>query len=714
MIAGSSFTSVFGLVPAGDPDRLARIARAACQQGWAVVVCAPGRKVPLCTLTARGAKTADRAAQQAAQAAGDLHAGRRRHDCGLSHAITDPDQAMRIVTRLVGQAGHCNLGLELGASRLLCVDVDTAQQNAAFLVAWSAATGLDETGRRPTVRSPGAVDSAGRVVHSDGGHYWFALPDGLTLPAEPGVLHGEGDWSLMWARRQVLIPPSVRAEGAYELVGLGEMAPAWLIERIFAEVEARGQRATSQRDRAFSSDDPLERWSAAVGWPGVLPMHGWTDTGLIDGCGCPVWTAPGDHASPKSATAHEAGCARYNTQTGWGPLHLWTDQPPDELRGQRTWTKLSFLAAMEYGGDVREAMRDLEINATPQVEGGAESIEGIIEDAKEQMHDVTAETDLLAGLRTGQWLDGQTFPVLRYAVPGILPEGAVLLVGPPKIGKSWFVLSAGLAIASGGAMLGQSTGDPRSVLLLALEDGDRRLQDRCRKLLGDVPIPGRFTYLTRVDAAVLVATVMLWLERHGGDAPLVVLDTLGKIMPPAKPGESSYQRDYRIASLLKRIADDHPGMTLLINHHDRKATSEDFVDSVSGTHGLAGAADTIVTLTRKRTEEAGILRVTGRDVAEGQYALTLSGGSRWGLDGVDLAEAAQRATNREVTQNLGDRSQMVVTALSGFPEGASVTQVSQATGLEERLCRTYLGRLADAGRIERWARGLYGFRRLPF
>jgi hypothetical protein len=60
-----------------------------------------------------------------------------------------------------------------------------------------------------------------------------------------------------------------------------------------------------------------------------------------------------------------------------------------------------------------------------------------------------------------------------------------------------------------------------------------------------------------------------------------VLVTLGKVMPPALPGESAYQRDYRIGGQLKRLCDEHRGASLVVVHHDRKASSEDFIDSVS-------------------------------------------------------------------------------------------------------------------------------------
>jgi len=108
------------------------------------------------------------------------------------------------------------------------------------------------------------------------------------------------------------------------------------------------------------------------------------------------------------------------------------------------------------------------------------------------------DEDLLAGLRNGSWLERQDFPPLKYAVPGLIPEGTTLLVGPPKIGKSWFVLACALATAAGGVVLDKITVTARPTLYLALEDGDRRMQSRCRMLLREDPIPAPFEYLTTV------------------------------------------------------------------------------------------------------------------------------------------------------------------------------------------------------------------------
>jgi hypothetical protein len=310
---------------------------------------------------------------------------------------------------------------------------------------------------------------------------------------------------------------------------------------------------------------------------------------------------------------------------------------------------------------------------------------------------------LLSTLRDGAWLDAQHFPPLAYAVPGLIPEGSVLLVGPPKAGKSWLVLTVALAAAAGGRALSIAV-PKRPVFYLALEDGDRRLQDRCRKLLGGDPIPREFEYLLRLEQGRVVDTITTWLDRQHDVPPLVILDTLGKVMPPAAQGETNYQRDYRIGTTLKRIADDHPGMTLLTNHHDRKAAADDFVDSVSGTHGLAGAADTVIVLTRARQATSGLLKVTGRDVPEGEYAVTVADGFAWDLDGDDLQEAAARAREAQLTGAVSDRSAEIIAYVAANPPHVRAGEVEDKFGPD---ARRYLKRLADSGRLRKLSRGIY-------
>lgn len=313
--------------------------------------------------------------------------------------------------------------------------------------------------------------------------------------------------------------------------------------------------------------------------------------------------------------------------------------------------------------------------------------------------------DLLAGLRNGAWLDQQDFPPLQYAVPGLIPEGASILIGPPKVGKSYLLGNMLLAVAGGGHALGKiPTGRPRNTLYLALEDGDRRMQTRCRELLDNGPIPDRFHYLTRVRPADVTPTIEAFLEAFP-DTALVALDTLGKAMPMAAPGESAYQRDYRVAGGLKAVADNHPGLSLVVVHHDRKAAADDFVESVSGTNGLAGAMDTIAVLVRQRQSTEGILKITGRDVPENEYALTVGDG-QWTLDGDGLAESARNARKRVETHGLGDRSTQIVELVHQNP-GIGPTALAKMMKIEPKHAGEYLRRLAESGRIANPKRGLY-------
>ena len=310
-------------------------------------------------------------------------------------------------------------------------------------------------------------------------------------------------------------------------------------------------------------------------------------------------------------------------------------------------------------------------------------------------------------IRTGTWLDSQQFPPVAWSVPGLIPEGFGLLTGAPKIGKSWAALGVGLAVAAGGKALGRiDVGKPRPTLYLALEDGERRLQSRARKLLTGESIPGLFHYATDTGLTPITHVIGAWLAEYGDRDPLVMLDTLGRVMPSARAGESAYERDYRIGADLKRLTDDHPGSTLLVVHHVRKAEGADWMDSTSGTNGLNGAADFTINLSRSRNSDDGTVRVTGRDVIEAEYAVTITD-CAWVVDGDDLADAARQAETRTVTEGLGDHAAESVRHVNASSGEVTPAEVADALGMDRGKVRTYLRRAAEAGRIGNPRRGTY-------
>src|SRR5262245_37776196 len=82
----------------------------------------------------------------------------------------------------------------------------------------------------------------------------------------------------------------------------------------------------------------------------------------------------------------------------------------------------------------------------------------------------------------------KSIPRISFIIPSLIPEGITLLIGRPKIGKSWLLLNAALAVAEGGTVLGNKV-EKATALYLALEDNERRLKSRLNSMLAGRPGP---------------------------------------------------------------------------------------------------------------------------------------------------------------------------------------------------------------------------------
>ncbi|MEE2852236.1 MAG: AAA family ATPase [Actinomycetota bacterium] len=314
---------------------------------------------------------------------------------------------------------------------------------------------------------------------------------------------------------------------------------------------------------------------------------------------------------------------------------------------------------------------------------------------------------LLQGVVTAAELSHKVFPALVEFIAGIIVEGFGIVAGPPKLGKSWFTLVIALAVAAGGHAFGKLKCDARPVLLLALEDSERRLQTRIKAVYGSEIPPHRLHILTRIPPGLLIPTISAWLQVY--PTGLVILDTLGRARQQRRPGTDAYLEDYKAGVELKNVVDAFPGSALLGVHHTRKASSGDFVDDLSGTLGLAGAADYVLVLRRPRQSNEATLQITGRDAPEGEYAFTVEGG-RWILAGNGLAEAATTAQARRNERQLGDRTLDVLGIVDTRAANGELTcaaDIAAKIGLSQTQARVYLNRLADTDRIVKTATGVY-------
>jgi hypothetical protein len=102
---------------------------------------------------------------------------------------------------------------------------------------------------------------------------------------------------------------------------------------------------------------------------------------------------------------------------------------------------------------------------------------------------------------------------------------------------------------------------------------------------------------------------------------MVVIDVFAKVRGIAPPSMNAHDADYAAMGRIKGLADTY-GVAILLVHHVRKAGSDDFLATVSGTNGIAGAADAVLVLERGRNNADGVLHITGRDVEETDYAIS--------------------------------------------------------------------------------------------
>jgi Winged helix-turn-helix DNA-binding len=121
---------------------------------------------------------------------------------------------------------------------------------------------------------------------------------------------------------------------------------------------------------------------------------------------------------------------------------------------------------------------------------------------------------------------------------------------------------------------------------------------------------------------------------------------------------------------------------------------------------LAGAADTIVVVSRPRGESDGLLAVTSRDALEGEYAVTFAH-ARWTLAGADLREAAEEGRRRKLTAGLGDRSAEILAIVQDHPDGITPAEVAEKLGTDNDAAGQYLRRLVKIGLIDKAGRGVY-------
>jgi hypothetical protein len=293
-------------------------------------------------------------------------------------------------------------------------------------------------------------------------------------------------------------------------------------------------------------------------------------------------------------------------------------------------------------------------------------------------------------------LMAKTFPPIRFIMRGYIAEGLTVLAGAPKARKSWMMLDVAQAVASGECAFGTVPCERGDVLFLALEDNQRRLQDRLNKM-GVIAPPEGLTFCTTWPTGdEAVQEIEAWAQ--GAENPvLVVVDVLARVRE-FTGREASYEADYRCLTALQDLA-SRRNFAVVVIHHTRKAGADDPFDEVSGTRGLTGAADTVLVLRRENTGGASTratLYGRGRDIPEIETALEFSDENcRWRA----LGEAWQVADTVE--------QQEILDLLHDAGEPLRLAEIAEALGKSKPNVAKMLRKMVEAMLVTKPATGFY-------
>lgn len=247
---------------------------------------------------------------------------------------------------------------------------------------------------------------------------------------------------------------------------------------------------------------------------------------------------------------------------------------------------------------------------------------------------------------------------------GYLARGEVtMLSGKPKVGKSSLVGELLAAVISGrDSFLGaQLVGGPAPVVLVT-EESRRMVRQRLDGLpdgaLDQLHVATREDLVERPAWPGLVRDAAGHARKQG--SPLLVIDTLRGLADLHDNAEKDAGAMVRALRPLHAAASSH-GLAVLVMHHDRKGGGA-YGEATSGSNGIVGAVDYLLTMTRLDSGTRRRLDGIGRwerepvvvDRGEDGYQLVGTAGRVRQADHVEAVRAVLMAGPRTLDQLVRD------------------------------------------------------------
>ena len=277
------------------------------------------------------------------------------------------------------------------------------------------------------------------------------------------------------------------------------------------------------------------------------------------------------------------------------------------------------------------------------------------------------------------------FPAQDWLIENLLPIGSALLAGPPKIGKSYFILS----------LIKKIFDDDKGIYYFAGEDSLRRLQTRINQL--DIKPGSGEAYFHAGRSSPLANDALTHIEEFLNAKPsvkAVFIDTMQLVLPHQNKARdySAYVYDLKPWSDLA----SQKNVCILMVHHTRKNTNESDqypLDGVLGSQGINASFDTILVMKKSKDGRGCVLNLAGKDVEENEYRLKKQ---KYGWEIAGL----------EALASLGDRQSQVYNFIKENP-GVTQTELAQELNMDLGNLSRRIVKQVKQNLIERKSTGLF-------
>ena len=282
------------------------------------------------------------------------------------------------------------------------------------------------------------------------------------------------------------------------------------------------------------------------------------------------------------------------------------------------------------------------------------------------------------------------FPPLEWLVENLVASGLTLLWGAPKSGKSIFALNLCLAVSNGLNVLGTFETKKASVLMISLEDGERRLQTRFRQA-GATPNKNLIIFCDWHRGEKGYEELAKYLDDNP-EIKLVIIDTL--FLFCQINDMHNYSLTAAATAKLKKIADSRD-IAIIAIHHAKKKGNENtnFLESALGSTGLVGGPDHLQCLElTPGSQSDAVLHFVSKDSKNAELALKFApdicgwkyigdtsdlGDSNEQQEILDLLKTENKAMKTgEIASRLGKRIQAVSNLLSKMNKKKKIEKIS--------------------------------------